>query len=50
MKDKSRVTATGICDEAYSGEVSVNLVFDYYDEKYSSDNIVWWKEIELPEE
>ena len=50
MKDKSRVTATGSCDEACSGEVSVNLVFDYNDEKYSSDDILWWKEIELPEE
>ena len=50
MKDKSRVTATGSCDEDCSGEVSVNLVFDYDDEKYSSDDIVWWKEIELPEE
>ena len=50
MKDKSRVTAIGSCDEACSGEVSVNLVFDYDDEKYSSDDIVWWKELELPEE
>ena len=50
MKDKSRVTATGICDESCSGEVSVNLVFDYDDEKYSSEDIVWWKEIVLPKE
>ena len=50
MKDKSRVTATGSCDEAYNGEVSVNLVFDYDDEKYSLDDIMYWKEIELPKE
>ena len=50
MKDKNLVTATGSCDEAYNGEVSVNLVFDYDDEKYSSDDIVWWKELELPKE
>ena len=50
MKDKSRVTATGSCDEACSGDVSVNLVFDYDDEKYSSEDILWWKEIELPKE
>ena len=49
MKDKSRVTATGICDEDYSGGVSTYLDFDH-DEKYSSEDIVWWKEIELPEE
>lgn len=50
MKDKSLVTATGSCDEAYNGEVSVNLVFDYDDEKYSLDDIVWWKELRLPKE
>lgn len=50
MKDKSRVTATGICDEAYSGEVSVNLEFDHNDEKYYTDDIMYWKEIELPKE
>lgn len=50
MKDKSLVTATGSCDEAYNGEVSVNLVFDYDDEKYSLDDIVWWKELQLPKE
>jgi len=49
MKDKSRVTAFGNCDEGYSGDVSVNLFFDHDDEKYSIDDIVWWKEIELPE-
>ena len=42
MKDKSLVTATGSCDEAYNGEVSVNLVFDYDDEKYSLEDLVWW--------
>ena len=50
MKDKSRVTVTGICDEAYSGEVSVNLEFDHNDEKYYTDDIMYWKEIELPKE
>lgn len=50
MKDKSLVTATGSCDEAYNGEVSINLVFDYDDEKYSLDDIVWWKELQLPKE
>lgn len=50
MKDKSLVTATGSCDEAYNGEVSVNLVFDYDDEKYPLDDIVWWKELRLPKE
>ena len=50
MKDKSRVTATGICDEDYNGGVSTYLDFDHDDEKYSSADIVWWKEIELPEE
>ena len=50
MKDKSRVTATGICDEAYSGEVSANLEFDHNDEKYYADDIMYWKEIELPKE
>ena len=50
MKDKSRVTATGNCDECCIGEVSVNLVFDHDDEKYYLDDIVWWKEIVLPKE
>ena len=50
MKDKSRVTATGICDEDYSGGVSTYLDFDHDDEKYSSEDIVWWKEIVLPKE
>ena len=49
MKDKNRVTAMGSCDEGYNGEVSVNLFFDYDDEKYYLDDIVWWKEIVLPE-
>ena len=48
MKDKSRVTATGNCDEGCNGEVSVNLAFDYNDEKYLMDDIMWWKEIILP--
>lgn len=48
MKDKSRVTAIGNCDEGCNGEVSVNLVFDYNDEKYYIDDIMWWKEIKLP--
>ena len=50
MKDKSLVTAAGSCDEAYNGEVSVNLVFDHNDDKYCMDDIMYWKEIELPEE
>ena len=48
MKDKNRIIATGSCDEGYNGEVSVNLVFDHDDEKYSSEDIAWWKELELP--
>lgn len=50
MKDKSRVTAIGNCDEGCGGEVSVNLFFDHDDEKYYMDDIVWWKEIILPTE
>lgn len=50
MKDKSRVTAIGNCDEGCNGEVSVNLFFDHDDEKYYLDDIVWWKEIVLPKE
>jgi hypothetical protein len=50
MKDKSRVTAIGNCDEGCNGEVSVNLFFEHDDEKYYIDDIVWWKEIELPAE
>ena len=50
MKDKSRVTATGICDEDYNGSVSTYLDFDHDDKKYSSDDIVWWKEIIPPKE
>lgn len=50
MKDKSRVTAIGNCDEGCNGEVSVNLFFEHDDEKYYIDDIVWWKEIELPKE
>ena len=50
MKDKSRVTATGICDEDYGGGVSTYLDFDHDDEKYSSEDIMYWKEIELPKE
>lgn len=50
MKDKSLVMATGICDEDYSGGVSTYLGLDHDDKKYSSEDIVWWKEIELPEE
>ena len=50
MKDGSRVTATGNCDEACNGEVSVNLIFEYNDEKYYIDDIAWWREIELPKE
>ena len=48
MKDKSRVTAIGNCDEGSNGEVSVNLFFEHDDEKYYIDDIVWWKEIVLP--
>jgi len=50
MKDKRRVTAIGNCDEGCNGDLSVNLVFDYDDEKYCLDDIVWWKEIVLPKE
>lgn len=50
MKDKSRVTAIGNCDESCNGEVSVNLFFEHDDEKYYIDDIIWWKEIILPEE
>lgn len=50
MKDKSRVTAIGCCDESCSGEVMEHLFFDYNDEKYHVDDIVWWKEITLPNE
>ena len=50
MKDKSRVTAIGNCDEGCNGEVSVNLFFEHDDEKYYMDDIVWWKEIILPKE
>lgn len=50
MKDKSRVTAIGNCDEGCNGEVSVNLFFDHDDEKYYMDDIVWWKEIVPPKE
>ena len=50
MKDKSQVTATGICDEDYNGGVSTYLDFGHDDEKYSSHDIVWWKEIVLPKE
>ena len=50
MKDKSRVTAIGNCDEGCNGEVSVNLVFDHDDEKYYAFDIAWWKEIVLPKE
>ena len=50
MKDKSRVTAMGNCDEGCNGEVSVNLFFEHDDEKYSVDDIAWWKEIVLPKE
>ena len=49
MKDKSRITATGNCDEDCNGEVSVNLFFEH-DEKYYIDDIVWWKEIVPPKE
>lgn len=50
MKDKSRVTAMGNCDECCNGEVSVNLFFEHDDEKYYIDDIVWWKEIVPPKE
>lgn len=50
MKDKSRVTAMGNCDEDYDGGVSVNLFFDHEDEKYYASDIIWWKEIHLPKE
>ena len=50
MKDKSRVTAIGNCDEGNNGGVSVNLFFEHDDEKYYIDDIVWWKEIVLPKE
>ena len=50
MKDKSRVTAIGNCDEGNNGEVSVNLFFEHDDEKYYIDDIVWWKEIVPPKE
>jgi hypothetical protein len=50
MKDKSRVTAIGNCDEDNNGGVSVNLFFEHNDEKYYIDDIVWWKEIVLPKE
>ena len=50
MKDKSWVIATGNCDEDCNGEISINLVFDYNDERYCFDDIVWWKEIVLPKE
>ena len=48
MKDKSRVTAIGNCDEGLNGEVGVNLFFEHNDDKYYLDDIVLWKEIELP--
>lgn len=50
MKDKSRVTAIGNCDEGCNGDVSINLLFEHDNEKYYIDDIVWWKEIELPKE
>ena len=50
MKDKSRVTAIGNCDEGCNGEVSVNLFFEHDDEKYYLDDIVWWEEIVPPKE
>ena len=50
MKDGSRVTAIGICDEGCNGEVSVNLFFEHDDEKHYMDDIVWWKEIVPPKE
>ena len=48
MKDKRIVAAEGNCDECCNGEVGVNLFFEHDDEKYYIDDIVWWKEIELP--
>ena len=50
IKDKSRVTAIGNCDEGCNGEVSVNLFFEHDDEKYYIDDIVWWKEVVPPKE
>lgn len=50
MKDKSHVTAIGSCDEGCDGEVSVNLFFDYDDDIYYINDILWWKEITLPNE
>ena len=50
MKNKRIVAAEGNCDESCNGEVSVNLFFEHDDEKYDTDNIVWWKEIVLPKE
>lgn len=50
MKDKSRITAIGNCYKGNNGEVSVNLLFEYDDEKYYWDDIVWWREIKLPTE
>ena len=50
IKDKSRVTAIGNCDEGCNGEVSINLFFEHDDEKYYIDDIVWWKEIVLPKD
>ena len=50
IKDKSRVTAIGNCDEGCNGEVSVNLFFEHDNEKYYIDDIVWWKEIVLPKD
>ena len=48
LKDKRIVAAEGNCDEACNGELRINLVFDHNDERYCFDDIVWWKEIELP--
>ena len=48
MKDKSLATAIGICDEDYNGGVTTYLDFDH-DDRYSSDDIMWWKEIVPPE-
>lgn len=50
MKDKSRLTAMGYCDEDLNGGTSVNLDFDHDDDKYYIDDVVWWKEIILPKE
>jgi hypothetical protein len=50
MKDKSIIPAIGNCDEGCNGEVSVNLFFEYDDENTFVDDVVWWKEIELPKE